>query len=146
MALEVRPAAGARVIRPLELASHHSTTAGIARLPGITHELVGADRLWMGVTVLEPGAVIEPHHHGNHEAGVYVVAGRFRVRWGERLETEAELEAGDLVYLPPLLPHEETNPSPDEPAVVVVVWSGSRVYVPLEAGPDGIYRPTPTNS
>jgi len=113
--------AGVRVIRPLELVSHSITSAGISRIPAITHELVGADRLWIGMTVLEPGAGTGPHHHGDNETGVYLVAGRLRLRWGVRLEAEAELEVGDLVFVPPRLPHEEINASADEAAVRVVV-------------------------
>ena len=74
--------AGARVIRPLELVSHAIATAGISQIPAITHELVGADKLWIGMTVLEPGAGTGPHHHGDNETGIYVVAGRVRLRWG----------------------------------------------------------------
>jgi hypothetical protein len=41
-------AAGARIIRPLELVSHATAAFGVSRLPAITHELVGAESLWMG--------------------------------------------------------------------------------------------------
>ena len=130
---------GARIIRPLELASHAIESAGIARLPAITHELVGADHLWMGMTVLEPGAAISPHHHGDRESGVYLVAGRLRLRWGPRLESTAELEVGDLAFLPPYLPHEEVNPSPDESAVWLVVWNESKAFVPLVPDEGGTF-------
>jgi uncharacterized RmlC-like cupin family protein len=135
---------GARIIRPLELVSHAIESAGVARLPAITHELVGSDHLWMGMTILEPGGAIGPHHHGDRETGVYVVAGRVRLCWGPRLESTAELEVGDLVFLPPYLPHEEVNPDPDESAVWVVVWNESKTFVPLVAGADGVYGEEPT--
>src|SRR5439155_7327149 len=137
--------AGARVIRPLDLVSHAIAAAGISRIPVITHELVGSDRLWIGMTVLEPGAGTGPHHHGDNETGVYLVAGRVQLRWGMRLESEAELETGDLAFLPPDLPHEETNPSADEPAVWVVVWNARQVFVPLERGGDGVYVECPAD-
>jgi len=133
------------VIRPLELVSHAVAAAGVSRLPAITHELVGAEKLWVGMTILEPGAGIGPHHHGDNETGVYLVAGRVRLRWGERLESEAELEVGDLVFLPPRLPHRELNPSADEPAVCVVVWGDHQVSVPLEPDADGVYRECPAD-
>lgn len=131
--------AGARIIRPLELVSHAIESAGISRLPAITHELVGADHLWMGMTILEPGSTIGAHHHGDRETGMYVVAGKLRLRWGHRLESTAELEVGDVAFLPPQLPHEEINPSPDEPVVWVCVWNESKVFVPLEPDADGVF-------
>jgi uncharacterized RmlC-like cupin family protein len=131
----------ARIIRPLELVSHAIEAAGVSRLPAITHELVGADKLWIGMTVLEPGASTGPHHHGDRETGVYVVAGRVSLRWGPRLESVDELEVGDLTFVPPHLPHEEVNPSADEPAVWVVVWDGHGVCVPLMPNADGVYGP-----
>jgi len=134
----------ARVIRPLELVSHAIAAAGISRIPAITHELVGADKLWIGMTVLEPGSNTGPHHHGDNETGVYLVAGRLLLRWGMRLESEAELEVGDLFFVPPHLPHEEINLSVDEPAVWVVVLSDRQVYVPLEPSADGEYHRDPT--
>ena len=129
-----RPEQEARVIRPLDLVSHALEASGIARLPAITHELVGAEKLWVGVTILEPGATTGPHHHGDRETGVYMVAGRVLLRWGSRLEANAELEVGDLAFVPPHLSHEVVNPSPDKPAVLVVVWNGDHVSVPI--GPD----------
>jgi uncharacterized RmlC-like cupin family protein len=136
---------GARVIRPLELASHAVSSAGISRLAAITHELVGADKLWIGMTVLEPGSTTGPHHHGENETGVYLIAGRIRLRWGNRLEEETDLEVGDLAFLPPGLPHEEINPSPEEPAVWVVVWSVRQTFVPLERDAAGVYAACPAD-
>ena len=135
---------GARIIRPLELVSHAIAAAGISQIPAITHELVGAEKLWIGMTVLDPGTTTGPHHHGDHETGVYVVAGRVRLRWGARLESEGELEVGDLAFLPPYLSHEEVNPSADEPAVWVVVWNKHQLFVPLIPDADGVYGSEPT--
>jgi uncharacterized RmlC-like cupin family protein len=126
--------------------SHAIAAAGISRIPAITHELVGADKLWIGITVLEPGSSTGPHHHADNETGVYLVAGRLRLRWGERLESEAELEVGDLLFVPPHLPHEEINESVDEPAVWVVVLSDRQVYVPLESDVNGVYQRDPTGA
>ncbi len=86
-----RPEQTARVIRPLDLVSHALEEAGISRLPAITHELVGADKLWVGMTILEPGSATGPHHHGDRETGVYVVAGRIILRSGTRLDAVDEL-------------------------------------------------------
>jgi uncharacterized RmlC-like cupin family protein len=140
----LRPEQEARIIRPLDLVSHALEAAGISRLPAITHELVGAEKLWVGMTILEPGTATGPHHHGDRETGVYLVAGRIRLQWGTRLESVDELEVGDLAFVPPYLPHEEVNPSPDEPAVWVAVWNDRQVFVPLVPDAEGTYGPDPT--
>ena len=46
------------------------------------------------------------------------------MRWGEKLEYVAEAEAGDFVYVPPYVPHQEINASPDEELSCVLVRSG----------------------
>jgi uncharacterized RmlC-like cupin family protein len=45
---------------------------------------------------------------------IYVVRGKARMRWGERLEFVAEAEPGDLIYVPPYVRHQEINASPEE--------------------------------
>jgi uncharacterized RmlC-like cupin family protein len=129
----------ARIIRPLELVSHAREAAGVSEFPAITHELVGSEQLGVGLKILEPMVTSEPHHHGDRETGLYVVSGRLWLRWGSRLESVAELEVGDLAFLPPFLPHEEINPSPDEAAVWVVVWNDQLIHVPLVPDADGVY-------
>jgi uncharacterized RmlC-like cupin family protein len=49
-----------------------------------------------------------------------MLAGRLRVRWGEHLEHELELEPRDLVYVPPRETHLLENLSDSEPAEYVV--------------------------
>jgi uncharacterized RmlC-like cupin family protein len=50
---------------------------------------------------------------------------------------------GDLVFIPPQVPHEEVNPSADEAAVWLTVWDGGNAFVPLARDVDGVYRPEP---
>jgi uncharacterized RmlC-like cupin family protein len=72
---------------------------------------------------------------------VYVVSGLSKVRWGNRLQHEVDLSPGDFLFIPPFLPHQEINPSPDQPAQWVVVRSAQEaVVVSLTLGPDGEYR------
>jgi uncharacterized RmlC-like cupin family protein len=111
--------------------AHATAASGVSRLPAITHESVGAESLRMGVTILEPGTGIGLHHGGG-ETGLYLISGRVRLRWGERLESAAELDAGDIAFVPPGVPHEETNLSADEAAVWVVVWSRREGVRPSE--------------
>jgi uncharacterized RmlC-like cupin family protein len=39
------------------------------------------------------------------------------------------LEPGDFLFIPPFVPHQEINPSPDEPTEWIVVRSGGEAVV-----------------
>ena len=51
------------------------------------------------------------------------------MRWGERLEFVAEAGAGDFIYVPPFVPHQEINASDLEPLSCVLVRSGQEPVV-----------------
>jgi uncharacterized RmlC-like cupin family protein len=46
------------------------------------------------------------------------------MRWGDHLEFSGEAGAGDFIYVPPYVPHQEINALVDEPFEAVVVRSG----------------------
>ena len=77
----------------------------------------------------EPDTASSVHHHGPLETVVYVLSGLSKVRWGSRLEREVDLEPGDFVFIPPYVPHQEINPSPDQPTQWIVVRSGPEAVV-----------------
>jgi uncharacterized RmlC-like cupin family protein len=133
-------AAGVRVIKPLELDDETPQTAGMHRLAAISHVLVESKALWAGVMLADPDTASSVHHHGPLETVVYVLAGRSKVRWGPRLEHDVDLEPGDFVFIPPYMPHQEINPSPDQPTQWVVVRSGGEaVVVNLTKASNGEY-------
>ena len=67
---------------------------------------------------------------------IYVVRGRARMRWGEQLEFVAEAGPGDFIYVPPFVPHQEINASPDQTLECVLVRSdGEAVAVNLDIEP-----------
>jgi uncharacterized RmlC-like cupin family protein len=79
-------------------------------------------------------------HHGYLETVVYVLSGVSKVRWGNRLEHKVDLEAGDFVFIPSYMPHQEINPSRDRPTQWVVVRSGPEaIAAELTKAPDGKY-------
>jgi uncharacterized RmlC-like cupin family protein len=102
------------------------------RSAAISGEIVGAKALWMGRTVVLPGASSGDHHHGESETGIYVVSGTpvfvFRDPGSGDL-VRLETQAGDYVWVPPHLPHREENPSPDTEAVVVIARSTQEAIV-----------------
>jgi uncharacterized RmlC-like cupin family protein len=79
--------------------------------------------------VVQPNAKTGPHHHGELETVLYIVRGRARMRWGDRLEFSGEAGPGDFIYVPPYVPHQEINALPDEPCEAVVVRSGQEPIV-----------------
>ena len=76
-----------------------------------------------------PMAKTGAHHHGPVESVIYVVSGRARMRWGDRLEFVAEAGPGDFIYVPPYVPHQEINASDDAPLSCVIVRSGQEAVV-----------------
>src|SRR5512140_2340143 len=112
---------GVRVVRGSELDPNTPQTPGMNRAAAITHARAGADKLWAGAVTIHPNARTGAHHHGELESVLYVVSGRARMRWGERLELFAEAGPGDFIYVPPYVPHQEINASREEPLVCVIV-------------------------
>ena len=101
----------------------------MTRAAAVTHATAGANKLWAGTVDIHPNAKTGPHHHGELESVIYVVNGRARMRWGERLEFVAEAGPGDFIYVPPFVPHQEINASEDEPLACVVVRNDQEAIV-----------------
>jgi len=120
---------GIRIVRAGELDTNTPQTPGMTRAAAITHARTGAEKLWAGTVVVEPRALTGPHHHGELETVLYIVRGRARFRWGDRLEFVAEAGPGDFIYVPPYVPHQEINALPNEPVEAVVVRSGQEPVV-----------------
>ena len=120
---------GVRVIPGHSLDPNTTQTPGMDRKAAITFARVGAQKLWAGTVHIHPNAKTGAHHHGPLESVIYVVKGRARMRWGERLEFTAEAGPGDFIYVPPFVPHQEINASTDEPLSCVVARSGQEAIV-----------------
>jgi uncharacterized RmlC-like cupin family protein len=101
----------------------------MTRAAAITHATAGANKLWAGTATIHPNAKTGPHHHGKLESVIYVISGRARMRWGERLEFVAEAGPGDFIYVPPFVPHQEINASHDEPLACVAVRNDQEAIV-----------------
>jgi len=58
------------------------------------------------------------------------------MRWGANLEFIAEAGPGDFIYIPPFVPHQQINASPNETLECVLVRSdGEAVAVNLDIKP-----------
>ena len=119
---------GVRIIRAGQLDSNTPQTLGMQRRAAVTTERTGATKLWAGTVTIEPQAKTGPHHHGELESVIYVVNGVARLRWGDHLELVAEAEAGDFIYVPPYVPHQEINAS-DQVLHCVLARSGQQALV-----------------
>lgn len=112
-----------RIVHPAELSTETQQTSGSLRMSAITAMHGIASSLWAGIFVVEPSGKTGIHHHGEQETVVYVLEGEATVRWGDLGEHSATVEAGDFLHLPGWLPHQEFNPSNENPFRWVVVRS-----------------------
>src|SRR5512146_888075 len=120
---------GVRIIRSSELDLNTPQTPGMTRAAAITTAQAGAQKIWAGTVTIHPNAKTGAHHHGELESVIYVVNGRARMRWGERLEFVAEAGPGDFIFVPPFVPHQEINASDAEPLSCVLCRSGQEPVV-----------------
>ena len=120
---------GVRVVSGCDLDPNTAQTAGMNRAAAITTATAGAQKLWAGTVTIHPDAKTGAHHHGELESVIYVVKGRARMRWGDRLEYTAEAGPGDFIFVPPFVPHQEINASQGEPLECVLVRSGQEPVV-----------------
>src|SRR5437762_6061343 len=120
---------GVRVVHANELDTNTAQTPGMNRAAAITHARTGAEKLWAGTVVSHPKANTGAHHLGPVESVIYVVSGKARMRWGEKLEFVAEAGPGDFIFVPPYVPHQEINASDTEPLSCVLCRSGQEPVV-----------------
>ena len=120
---------GVRVVPAGQLDANTPQTPGMNRAAAIDFARVGARKLWAGTVHIHADARTGAHHHGPLESVIYVVRGRARMRWGERLEFTAEAGPGDFIYVPPFVPHQEINASAGEALECVLVRSDSDAVV-----------------
>jgi len=120
---------GVRVFPGPSLDANTAQTPGMDRKAAINLARAGAQKLWAGTVTIHPDAKTGAHHHGELESVIYVVRGKARMRWGERLEFTAEAGPGDFIFVPPYVPHQEMNASRDEPLECVLVRSDNEAVV-----------------
>jgi uncharacterized RmlC-like cupin family protein len=120
---------GVRVIPADQLDVNTAQSPGMNRAAAINFARVGAQKIWAGTVHIHANAKTGAHHHGPLESVIYVLKGRARMRWGERLEFTAEAGPGDFIYVPPYVPHQEINASADETLECVLVRSDNEAVV-----------------
>jgi uncharacterized RmlC-like cupin family protein len=92
---------------------------GFSYFEGIASETVGSRGLCMHLLTVPPGGRAKAHKHATHETAIYVISGRAKMYWGEKLEHVMETGPGDLIYIPADVPHLPFNEG-DEPTFAVI--------------------------
>ncbi len=118
-----------RVVKPHERDAATAQTPGMTRVAGVSAATCGSAGVWMGQFTNEPGFRSGAHHHGDVESAIYVLSGRLRMRWGDRLQHEAEAATGDFIFVPSRLVHQEINASDSEGVVAILARGGQENVV-----------------
>ena len=135
---------GVKVIDGDHLDGNTLQTPGMNRAAAINHATAGAEKLWAGTVTIHADAKTGAHHHGSLESIIYVVSGRARMRWGEKLEFVCEAGPGDFIYIPPYVPHQEINACTDKALECILVRSDQEpivvnLEIPVVEDPDGTF-------
>ncbi|WP_329180948.1 cupin domain-containing protein [Streptomyces decoyicus] len=100
---------------------HHVRAGELDGHAAISGGTVGSKKLWMGKVENAPLSATDNHHHGESEAGIYVVSGHPVFVFHDGIqEVRITADPGDFLLVPPFTPHREENPDPNEPVVVVI--------------------------
>lgn len=118
-----------RVVRPHERDAATAQTPGMRREAGVAASTVGAEKIWLGHVTMEPGMKSGAHHHGPVESAIYIVSGRARFMFGDKLQESVEVGPGDFIFVPPEVVHQEMHAGGDEPVVAIVARNGQENIV-----------------
>lgn len=113
-------------------------SGGAVRISGVSPQHTPANRIWYGKVSNEPGYRSFPHHHGEAETGGYVLSGKGRIYFGEDYSKYEDLDEGDFVFVPPLMPHVEANMSVTEDLVWVTARTPDNIVINLEDVDDSV--------
>jgi len=92
---------------------------------GASAETVGATRVCMNVLPMPQGARAKVHFHQRIETIAYLLDGNCTVYYGDRLERQVRLTAGEQIFIPEDVPHAPFNDSGAACTWLVVHASGS---------------------
>ena len=101
----------------------HRSWNNIQYKTGLSAKNVGSSKLSMNMATIPPGGVAYAHIHVDFEVMLYILEGRVRHEFGDRLTKTVENEAGDFIFIEPGVPHEVFNMSDTEPVVAIVARS-----------------------
>src|SRR5499427_9829169 len=82
---------------------------GIHYKQGMSGKNVGTTKLSANVATIPPGGVAKAHIHVGFELMLYIMQGRVRHEYGEKLASVVDNQAGDFIFIEPGVPHEVFN-------------------------------------
>ena len=106
---------------------------GIEYQAGLSAKNVNVKQLSMNVATVPPGGVAYAHVHVGFEVMLYILQGRVRHEFGDRLRQWVDNGPGDFIYIEPGVPHEVFNLSDSEPLVAVVARSDADEWAHIVA-------------
>jgi uncharacterized RmlC-like cupin family protein len=87
---------------------------------GVSAATAGAKGISLNLIIIPAGGAAEPHLHRGYETAIYLIQGEVETRYGHKLEKSVINHSGDFLFIPPDLPHQPVNLSPDKPAIAIV--------------------------
>jgi uncharacterized RmlC-like cupin family protein len=93
--------------------------------PGASAETVGAEHICLNVLALPNGGRAKVHRHKGIQTIGYLLEGECLVYYGDTLEHQAKLRAGEQIFIPADVPHAPFNLSGATSTWIVVHASGS---------------------
>ncbi len=79
---------------------------------------VGAERMWVGMSKVDPSSRSNPHSHAHQEEIFFVVSGRGEIVVGSE---RASVEPGSVVVVPPTITHSLVNGGDETLKVLSIV-------------------------
>jgi uncharacterized RmlC-like cupin family protein len=84
---------------------------GLSYAGAISAESAGSVGICMHLLTIPPGGRAKAHMHAGHETAIYVLSGESEMWYGNRLENHMTVRAGEMIYIPPGVPHLPANRS-----------------------------------
>jgi uncharacterized RmlC-like cupin family protein len=99
---------------PLGNRVHHVRAGELEGHAAISGGTVGSKRLWMGLVENAPLSATDNHHHGESEAGIYVVSGHPVFVFHDGIqEVRISADPGDFLLVPPIRPASRRESRPE---------------------------------
>ena len=109
-----------RDVTVVRTTARSSSKQGLDQFEGVSAQSVGAEGICAHLLVVPPGGRAKAHRHRGHESVIYVIEGHVATFYGDQLEHRVDVGPGDLIYIPPGVPHVPVNISPEDRAVGLV--------------------------
>ena len=91
----------------------------------LERRLITGERIMLAHVYIKKGAVVPRHAHENEQL-TYILEGALRFRLGEDGSEVVDVRAGEVLCIPPNVPHQPRNLSATEPAYAIIARNDPR--------------------